>query len=181
MRSNWNENDKFWWLWVKNVNLIGIILLTLESDKLKKIHCNLWSFGVYDKMVNISLTVQEWSIDICSIGLNRWGVASGRVIVQSGLSNINFFDFKYRTQDKHYDGRIQSKIRSYFVVLPDTRFMTVYRRVVYDEIRSYLIVHCRLLRRILLSSYRKLQTETTILLIYSLQTPPIRTIFIHNT
>ncbi len=31
-------------------------------------------------------------------------------------------------------------IRLYFVVLPDTRFTTVYRRVVYEEKRSYAIV-----------------------------------------
>ncbi len=35
--------------------------------------------------------------------------------------------------------------RSYFVVLPATRFTVVYRRVVYDEIRSYTIVCDRIL------------------------------------
>jgi hypothetical protein len=36
--------------------------------------------------------------------------------------------------------RIRRSIRSYFVVLPDTRFATVYRRLVYDELRSYTVV-----------------------------------------
>jgi hypothetical protein len=59
------------------------------------------------------------------------------------------------------------RIRCYFVVLPVTRFTTVYRRVVYDEIRSYTIVFDRILS--FTPSYsvfiKKLQIETKMFLI----------------